>query len=370
MKICRIISQLDFGGVEQRLKLTSSFFIDNTDHELIILVLGSGGRICREIEIMGISVKVLNEKVKIPNVKLISKILKFLQFHNPDVIHSSGAEANFHGLLAGFIFQTPVRIGEEIGFPNHGLIFRNLFKFIYLTSHQVIAISKAVGKRLIELSEVSKMKITVVYNPVAISNREKALVNDDFVDNDNLKLEFNKIFVTTCRLVPIKNLQLLIQVFHEFLKVQGNENSVLWIIGEGPEKGELVKLTELYQISEKVVFFGFIKNVIPFLMKSDVFILPSLSEGFSISLVEAMLCGLPVISTQVGGPSEIITSGKNGLLFDPKNGSQLLSLMELVSHMTQEEKERLKKNAIERGSDFTVSKYGNSLLKLYYNLRS
>ncbi|EPR65623.1 hypothetical protein ADICYQ_5544 [Cyclobacterium qasimii M12-11B] len=62
------------------------------------------------------------------------------------------------------------------------------------------------------------------------------------------------IFVTTCRLVPIKNIQLLIQVFHKFLNVQGNGNSVLWIIGEGPERDELVKLAEQYEISEKVVF--------------------------------------------------------------------------------------------------------------------
>lgn len=159
MKICRIVSQLNFGGVEQRLKLTSSFFIDNTDHELIILVLGNGGKVCREIEFMGIYVKVLNEKVKIPNVKLISKICKFLRFHNPDVIHTSGAEANFHGLFAGFLVQIPVRIGEEIGFPNHGFIFRKIFKFTYISSHQVIAISKAVAKRLIELKEVNNKKL-------------------------------------------------------------------------------------------------------------------------------------------------------------------------------------------------------------------
>tara|TARA_R110002050_G_scaffold294375_1_gene452124 strand:- start:1208 stop:2320 length:1113 start_codon:yes stop_codon:yes gene_type:complete len=370
LKICRIVSQLDFGGVEQRMKLTSSFFISNTDHDLIILVLGNGGRVCREIEAMGVFVKVLNENVKIPNVKLVYKIFKLLRFHKPDVIHTSGSEANFHGLLAGFLVQIPVRIGEEIGFPNHGFIFRTIFKFAYISSHQVISISKAVAKRLIELKEVNNKKITVIYNPVSISIYDKDLIKEDLPSKFLLKPLNSTIFVTTCRLVPIKNLQLLIQIFADFLNAPGNENSLLWIIGEGPERGELEKQTELYQISEKVVFFGFIENVIPLLMKSDVFILPSLSEGFSISLVEAMLCGLPVISTRVGGPSEIITSEKNGFLFDPKDGSQLLSLMEKVCSMTQKDKERLIQFAIERGSDFTVLNYGNNLLKLYRKFSS
>lgn len=365
MNICRIVSQLNFGGVEQRLKFTSDFFQDYVDHKLIILVLGKGGKISREIENMGFSVTILDENVKIPNFVLIKKVCQFLRLNRPDVIHTSGAEANFHGLVAGFLVQTPVRIGEEIGFPNHGQKFRLTFKFIYSLSHQVIAISKAVAQRIVALNEISNKKITVIYNPVSISQRQLDL---RFKTNFKFSLtesNSHKIFVTTCRLVPIKNLKFLINVFYEYTKTEGNDNSVLWIIGDGPEKEMLVELTHRYKIFDKVKFFGYINNVIPFLKKAHIFILPSFSEGFSISLVEAMLCGLPVISTKVGGPSEIVSHGINGFLFDPKDPFQLITLMEKLSKLNKEELSEIKLNAIKKGAEFSVENYGKSLVKLY-----
>lgn len=365
MKICRIVSQLDFGGVEQRLRLTSDFFIDHADHELIFLVLGNGGRICQEIEKLGFSVKVLKENVKIPNLVLIWKIYQFLRLNRPDVIHTSGAEANFHGLVAGFLVQTPVRLGEEIGFPNHGLKFRLIFKFIYSLSHQVIAISKAVAQRIVALNEISDKKITVIYNPVSISQRQIDLESEKNFKLPSFESDSPKIFVTTCRLVPIKNLKFLINVFHEYINIQGNENSILWIIGEGPEKEVLVELTHHYNIFDKVEFFGYINNVIPFLKKAHIFILPSFSEGFSISLVEAMLCGLPVISTKVGGPSEIVSHGINGFLFDPKDPFQLITLMEKLNKFNKEELSEIKLNAIKKGAEFSIRNYGENLVKLY-----
>ncbi|GAB3006297.1 N-acetyl-alpha-D-glucosaminyl L-malate synthase BshA [Cyclobacterium sediminis] len=366
MKICRIVSQLDFGGVEKRLKLTSKFFKDHSENELIILVLGSGGKVCSEIMDFGFFVVVFNKKVRIPNPLLIFNTYKFLRFHKPDVIHTSGAEANFHGLIAGFLARVPVRIGEEIGFPNHGFIFRTLFKFVYFLSHHVIAISKAVEKCLIDLKEINKDKISVIYNPVAVLKSEEDCECGVSIQDLVFKSNKSKIFVTTCRLVPIKNLKFLIGVFHEYLQIRGNENSILWIIGEGPEKEKLILLTCEYQISEKVLFFGFVPNVIPLLKKSNFFILPSISEGFSISLVEAMLCGLPVLSTNVGGPSEIISHEDNGYLFDPQDRSQLLELMCKVNNLTESELGIIKLNAIEKGSEFSVENYGKNLLTLYY----
>ena len=84
------------------------------------------------------------------------------------MIHCSGAEANFHGLLAGKLEGVPVRIGEEIGFPKHDWMWRMIFGLTYKLAHQVIGISEAVKQRVVDLGEVDREKVRVVYNPVAL----------------------------------------------------------------------------------------------------------------------------------------------------------------------------------------------------------
>jgi glycosyltransferase involved in cell wall biosynthesis len=73
------------------------------------------------------------------------------------------------------------------------------------------------------------------------------------------------------------------------------------------------------------------ENIVNFLRSSDIFILPSLAEGLSNALLEAMACGLPVVATNIGGTNEVIKNGVNGILVEPKNSEQLaqaiLSLM-------------------------------------------
>ena len=119
-------------------------------------------------------------------------------------------------------------------------------------------------------------------------------------------------------------------------------------------------------INENVFFMGYKSAVIPYLKQADAFVLPSFSEGFSIALVEAMLCELPCIVTNVGGPAEIIQEGKTGFLIDPKELKQLVETMEMVLKMKKAERaligNRAMKDAQER---FSVDQYIESLLKVY-----
>ncbi|MBD3627857.1 glycosyltransferase [Cyclobacterium sp.] len=358
MKIIRIVSELDFGGVERRLFLTSKAFVNDVEHDLTILVLGKKGKISKEIQNIGIEVIGFSKNSKIPNFLLIFLIFRKLKSISPDVVHCSGSEANFHGLLASWMAGVPHRIGEEIGYPAHDRKWKIIFFFVYLVAHDLVAISNAVKDKLIALGEVPANKIRVIYNPVELKTGLLLAKNKSSKGNDF-------IFGITCRLTPIKNLSTLIKSFSVLRPTDKHQSLQLWIIGEGPELESLKYLVAKKGLIGKVIFFGYQENVVPFLCKMDAFVLPSFSEGFSLSLVEAMLCSLPVIATKVGGPGEIITT-QTGFLVDPYDSVDLIKNMQFVLDLTEEERRLIGKNAkAVAEKKFTLKKYKNELLKLY-----
>ncbi|MDN3667869.1 glycosyltransferase family 4 protein [Echinicola jeungdonensis] len=360
MKIIRIIPLLDFGGVEQRVNLTFHCYGIDSTIDFEILVLGSGGRVAEELKEKGANITILDQAVKIPNVSLIKRITHFLKKSKPDVVHTSGAEANFHGLIAAGLAGVPVRIGEEIGFPNHHSYWKYIFRFTYLWAHQVIGISQSVVDQLVSLKEVHREKTTVVYNPVAIDNTG--------IKESTKPAANGFTFIITCRLVPVKNLEGLIKVIARINS--GFEKGVyLKVVGEGTERGKLKRLTRDLNISNKIEFLGFRDDIAELLSGADAFILPSFSEGFSISLVEAMMAGLPCIATKVGGPSEIIEDGITGWLVDPHNLDDLEAKMKQLIEMPFEERKVLGNKAKEEAlKRFSPEKYAADLKELYSSL--
>jgi glycosyltransferase involved in cell wall biosynthesis len=357
MKILRIIPFLDFGGVEQRVKLTALGFQDVPDVDLIIVVLGHGGRVSEELVQMGIMPLILNSGVRIPNIKLIYSLYRIMKEHRPDVVHCSGSEANFHGLIATKMAGVKVKIGEEIGFPNHQLAWRFIFKVIYSLADGVIAISHAVADKIVELGEVPADKISVVYNPVAFPvklGKQLASRNSD---------QF--VFVTICRLVPVKNLDTLLKAFQQLVLQAGADRLRLHIVGDGSEMEGLMKLSEELSIGGAVKFLGFQKDVTSFLQEADAFVLPSFSEGFSIALVEAMLCGLPAIVTKIGGPAEIVKEGQTGFLIDPYSEEELRMGMWKVYSMSETERKLIGSLAQQDARRFSTENYVNELVTIY-----
>ena len=395
LKIVRIVPLLDFGGVEQRIQHTVLGFDTFSDKSLKIVVLGGEGKISQELQILGNHPIHLHEDFKIPNFRLIYKLYRLLKETQPDVVHTSASEANFHGLIAAKLAKVPIRIGEEIGFPNHDWKWRLIFKWVYKSATKVIAISQSVKNKIVELGEVEEEKVEVVYNPVEIGNRKKGKGKSGTEREENfhgtpLKVDETLrfapaekagrqsdvysegsdrekpfVFVTTCRLVPVKNLDTLIKVFSELVEQHQDKALKLWIVGDGPEKERLESLVEELTIQDQVVFWGFQEDVVPFLEQANAFILPSFSEGFSISLVEAMLCGLPCIVTNQGGPSEIVDHGKTGFLINIKDSDDLKEMMEEVLKMSEEDRDLMGKRAQEAGGIYSLENYVKRLMEVY-----
>ena len=101
----------------------------------------------------------------------------------------------------------------------------------------------------------------------------------------------------------------------------------LTILGEGPIQGELDSLVSSLGLQKIVDFVGFQRDIKPYLEDADAFVMPSLREGFPMSLIEAAACGLPVIASRVGGIPDLVNHGENGLLCDPNDTDALVNIL-------------------------------------------
>lgn len=363
MKVVRIVSELDFGGVEQVLA-NSIPRLSNLDQvEITILVLGKGGRVAEALKKQGVNVVILGRATRIPNFSLISTLSKLIHKIEPDVVHCQGAEANFHGILAARLVSVPVIIGEEIGIPNHHSYWKYIFKWVYSQAHQIIAISEAVKEVIVRIGEVKAEKIKVIFNPV--QNIQGPVLSEVEATVDRGPLTKNFVFVTTCRLVPIKNLDRLIAAFAGLVKTYSERSIILKIIGDGPERENLEFRIQNSGLEKRVELLGFQSDVWSYLAEADAFILPSLREGSSVSLAEAMTAGLPSIVTKVGGATEILGNSQSGILIDPLSTYEIQHAMQSILDLSEEERNEMGKRAQEEAKRFSVDNYIKNLLSVY-----
>jgi len=161
--------------------------------------------------------------------------------------------------------------------------------------------------------------------------------------------------ITVGELNKNKNHILLIKLVQ---KMRYKYNLKLQIIGEGNNRKKLEHLIDKHRLHELIELVGYVDDVQDRLVHSDIFILPSLREGLSKALMEAMSAGLPVLLSNIRGNEDLIEDGSGGFLFDPKNLSNLISKFEcLVNNKSQWGKMGLfNKNTIQLYSQEIVNK--------------
>ncbi len=176
-------------------------------------------------------------------------------------------------------------------------------------THAVVAVSKAVASRVVDgPARVIYAGVPVPPGgPPALRRRATPEI----------------ILGTAGRLVELKGIEYLLgaaaALQHEFpaLRVE--------IAGSGPQRERLEKAVTRSGLGEHVKFLGWIDDLTPVLPRWDVFVMPSLEEGFPIAALDAMAAGLPVIATSVGGVPELIEDGKTGWLVPPRDAKALVS---------------------------------------------
>ncbi|HLE49174.1 MAG TPA: glycosyltransferase [Patescibacteria group bacterium] len=168
--------------------------------------------------------------------------------------------------------------------------------------------------------------------------------------------------VTVSRLAGQKDVRTLIWASIKLFKRGVDHNLV--IVGDGKEKNDFIKLIKKFKLSKKIHILGWKKNIYPYLKRSDVFVLSTHYEGFPYVLLEAMVVGLPIVSTNVDfGPKEMLANGKYGLLSAADDPDDLSDKIELLINKP-DIRSRLYLKSRERIKDFTEEK----MLQKYRNL--
>lgn len=202
-------------------------------------------------------------------------------------------------------------------------------------------------------------KVEVIYN--GVTAEEVFDSKDDLRKKLNLKLG-EKVMVSVGRLVPWKGFLELVEI------MEGLPYYQLVILGDGPEFKNLENKVKELNLSSRVLLPGKVsrKEVFEYYKASDIFVLNTSWESFSFQVVEAMLAGVPVVTTNVSNLSEIVENDKEGLIVEPNNEEQLV---EAVKKLEDESlRQTLVRAAKEKAQNFSIKNTVESLDLLFQKI--
>lgn len=320
------------------------------------------GLLGEELQKEGFFVTALNRSAGFDRT-LPGKIANLAKKKKIDVIQAHHYTPFFYSALSRFLYYPP-----RLLFTKHGRDSANAVKlrrkyvnvFLSLVTNRITAVCEFSKRGLVE-EAFPASKIEVIYNGIELVDER---INA--VDGSNKKVldwigASDKVIGFLGRLEPIKNPDLLIDAFAIARKKVPDAKLV--VMGKGELMASLQKRTREYGIAQSILFAGLIKNPMPVIPKLKALVSTSLLEAASLSILEAMMCGIPVLATNVGGNPELIKSGETGYLIESGSLQNLAEAMVKVlsdEDLAQRLGDRAKADVMERFSFHSmVEKYKN-----------
>jgi len=251
------------------------------------------------------------------------KLISMVRHYNIDLIHAHFIlPPGLIGILVGKILGKKTVVtahGSDLLIQGKNPILRSLIKFVLGKSDYVLVVNQSLKSNVLKLG-IKPEKIYVTPNAVDVEKfnpHGKKLPSDIEITPDKPSVLF------VGNLVYQKGLEYLLEA-----KKLIDWDLELIIVGDGPLRHELEKKVKNDQIKD-VVFVGARRDVDQIMPSSDLFVLPSISEGFPITILEAMASGLPVVATDVGGIGEIMDKNV-GIIVKPSDPEGLAGAMDKI----------------------------------------
>ena len=345
IKVAYICTPIDFGGAEK----VSLNFLRTMDRErfdilpiLLVRPWEEEPFFAREIRRIGYTFKKVpialdprGGPLRVPRVACM--LYSILRNDSFGLIHSHGYFADICSAPSSKLLKIK-HISTCHGFiaiDNKLKLYNFIDKVVLKFCDKIIAVSEGIKSELLR-SYVKENKIEVIQNAVSTCfDKDKILCNRAEIRQDLGICSGEHVVGYLGRLSEEKGLPYLIQafavLFHSSLPVK------LLLVGDGPEKSAIEEMCRSKNIEKGVIFAGFQPDVEKWLAAFDIFVLPSLTEGTPMALLEAMAMQVVVAASDVGGVPKVVGNGFNGLLFPP---GQSLPIQKAIKELIENSKLR------------------------------
>tara|TARA_B100000035_G_scaffold73727_1_gene60992 strand:- start:5935 stop:7071 length:1137 start_codon:yes stop_codon:yes gene_type:complete len=297
---------------------------------------------------------------------LTSKLVDVVKFEKLDLLHVHYAipHASAAYMAQQILSDQNIKIpfittlhGTDITLVGKDPSFEPVINFSINKSNMVTAVSESLKKDTNELFEV-KNNIKVIPNFICIDDYK--LENNDFYKK-RFAPNNEKII---CHISNFRKVKRIKDVLLSFEIISKEIDVKLILVGDGPERSALEKISRESQYRNNIYFLGSLKSTKEVLNISDLFFLPSSTESFGLSALEAMACSVPVISTKTGGIPEVVIDGESGYLSEVGDVKEMSS--NAVEILSNENKLLLfKENALKQAMKFDVKQILPRYEKIY-----
>jgi glycosyltransferase involved in cell wall biosynthesis len=389
IKVLHIISDLEIGGAQEVVRTLVKYLASNDC--LPVVCTFKDGPLRHEIERLGVRVEILmpprNSFIFFPGfiadmVRIWRLLAALVTKYNIDIIQTHLLRT-LDFLILLLKYSTPVRAvlwtfhSSDFELAKNQLsqhkwllkpkkfIHRHLYRVASDFVNGYIAVSEEVRTAMLHIIGPIQDKITVIYNGVDL--KRYGMPVDKMMVLSPLGLEPHTCLIAVlATLKEEKGHRYLIEAMGNVTSRYKNVHTLL--IGDGPLRYELQEYVKRLDLEGHIHFLGSRHDVPELLAASDLFVLPSLYEGFSMALLEAMASGKPIVATAVSGTIQAMIANQTGLIVPPQNSQelskailQLLSSPEQAFTMGQTAKRRAEAN-------YGAQKQAEKLLVLYNSI--
>jgi len=368
--ICHIAIGDLWAGAEVQLKVLLSKLVRKPELNLSVILFNEG-RLEKEIDALGVPVRVFPEN-RWGSGKIFLELVREFKKSNIRIIHTHKYKDTILAAPAAKLCGIPhvVRTVHGLREPFEGLqAFKmNCYEAIERTVHRycvdsTIGVSSQIERKYKAEGEVSR--VTCIRNGIDLEG--KSVQTDRWRTRKELGIDSETCLIGTVgRLTPVKGIAYLLQAARILLR-QGANVKVL-VVGDGNIRQDLMTQTHDLGITQNVVFLGHREDTDALLLALDIFVLPSLSEGIPMALLEAMAACRAVVASRVGGIPEIVDDGIEGFLVEPMDVDSLAERCRLLIESPDVAKKMGEQGRKRVERDFSATAMADRVASVYKEL--
>ncbi len=322
LDIMHVVENLERGGLE-RMVIDLAVAQRAAGHRCRVACLFQPGALAHELETQGIQVYACYKRGGL-DLGALRRLRAWLRVVPGAVVHTHNANAHYHTVAAGvgLRFSRVINTRHGMGAAQPRSRGEWLYRRTMRRTDVVAAVCEAARLRFAQQGVRPRAQLLAVPNGIRVEHFSCASEERRVALRNVLGLApGTRIVGTVGRLNPVKDQATLLRAFartHAALtETKHAPASELVLVGDGALRATLEAQAAALGIGDRVHFLGDRSDVRQLLQGFNLFVLSSLSEGYSMALLEACASGLPIIATDVGGNREIVVDGRNGLLVAP-----------------------------------------------------